>query len=134
MISHETVHELGKILNYTFGKSSTSEGTKAYAEFNGRGMSAHIIEEGKLKVSFVTIVNLPMHPDPKLQERLSDESITLTGKMIDDLKKKFREETGKSLRLKEENSVDSIELIGLNQYSPVKRAYYRRNTVYTIND
>ena len=52
---------------------------------------------------------------------------------VDKTKKQYKEYADETLRLKEENSVDSIELIALNQYSPVKRAYYRRNTVYSIS-
>jgi hypothetical protein len=76
---------------------------------------------------------MPVNPDPSFERRLAEESIKIISDFVVKAKKAYKESADEALRLKEESSVDSIELIGLNQYSPVKRAYYRRNTVYSIS-
>lgn len=133
MLSFEKVNKLGQVLNSTFGEGSTDSGTKAYDTFNGRAVTGKIIEGDQLKVAYITIVNMPVNPDPNFERRLSEESIKIISDFVVKAKKAYKESADEALRLKEESSVDSIELIGLNQYSPVKRAYYRRNTVYSIS-
>ena len=54
-------------------------------------------------------------------------------KFFDNLKKAYKDGTGKSLKCKEANSTDSIELINYNMFSPVRQVYYRRNTVYDVS-
>ena len=133
MLSFDKINRLGQVLNSTFGEGSTESGPKAYDTFNGRACSGKIIEGDQLKVSYITIVNMPVNPDPNFERRLSEESMKIISDFVDKTKKQYKEYADETLRLKEENSVDSIELIALNQYSPVKRAYYRRNTVYSIS-
>jgi hypothetical protein len=133
MLTYDKIQNLGQVLNGTFGVASTESGKNAYNSFNGRACTGKIIEGDQLKVAYITIVNMPVHRDPDFERRLADESISIIGKFVDKTKKEYKDLAKESIRLKEESSVDSIELIALNQYSPVKRAYYRRNTLYSIS-
>ena len=90
-------------------------------------------------MKFVTIVTLhePEHallnPKHKISQEVERESRQLTKDYVDNLKKAYKDAMGRSLKLKEDSSTDSIELINYNIFSPVRQVYYRRNTVYDVS-
>ena len=118
MISFEDTNVLGQLIETTWGQSST--GSEKYKVPAGRSIKANIFsgeeDESRLMVRFVTIVNLhgderqmldPNHPGA---QQVREESLKLTKDYIDNLKKEFKEATGKALTLKEATpSTDSIE-------------------------
>jgi len=140
MLSSEDVNAIGQLINSTFGYSSTGETT--YKVPAGRSIKSHLSgESGKdqLIVKFVTIVTINeperrlLDPKNPVAREVERESIALTKDYIDNLKKAYKDGTGKTLKCKEANSTDSIELINYNMFSPVRQVYYRRNTVYDVS-
>ena len=137
MLSFEDCNAIGQITNTSFGYSSTGE--KKYQVPAGRSIKCNLSgETGKdqLIVKFVTIVTLDEKEhrlldsgNPRKRE-LDRESIKIISDYVAALKKEFKEATGKSLSCKEANTVDSIELINYNIFSPVRQIYYRRNTIF----
>lgn len=141
MISFEDVNVLGQLIETTWGQTST--GSKKYKVPAGRSIRSNIFsgeeDETRLMVKFVTIVNLhghetmlanPNHPGAKA---VKEESLKLTKDYVDNLKKEFKEATGKTLTLKEAcPSTDSIELINYNIFNPNRTVYYRRNSIFSI--
>jgi len=140
MISFEDVNVLGQLIQSSWGNSST--GSEKYRVPAGRSIKASILsgEEdiSRLMVKFVTVVNLhghetmlanPSHPGAKI---VREESLSLTKDYISNLKKAFKEATGKTLSLKEDSSTDSIELINYNIFNPNRTVYYRRNSIFSI--
>ena len=69
------------------------------------------------------------HPGAR---RVKEESLKLTKDYIAALKKEFKEATGKTLRLVEESTNDSIELVNYNIFNPNRTVYYRRNSTFAI--
>ena len=140
MLSSEDVNAIGQLIDTTFGYSSTGE--KTFQVPAGRSITCKLSgESGKdrLIVKFVTAITLheserslldPKNPAAKEAER---ESIKLIKDYTDNLKKSYRDSMDKSLSLKEVSSTDSVELVSYNTYSPVRRVYYRRNTVYDVS-
>jgi len=140
MLSSQDVNTIGQLVNTSFGYSSTGE--KKYQVPAGRSIKCHLSgESGKdqLVVKFVTIITLheserslldPKNPAARDAEL---ESVKMSKDYTDSLKKEYREAMGKSLKLKEVSSTDSIELINYNIFSPVRQVYYRRNTVYDVS-
>jgi len=139
MLSFEDVNVLGQLINTTFGYSSTEE--KKYQIPAGRSIKSHIsgeTGEDRLIVKFTTVVNL--HGDERQMldsnhpgaRRVKEESLKLTKDSIAALKKEFKEATGKTLRLVEESTNDSIELVNYNIFNPNRTVYYRRNSTFAI--
>jgi hypothetical protein len=140
MLSSQDVNAIGQLIDTTFGYSSTGE--KTYQVPAGRSITSKLTgESGKeqLVVKFVTVVTIGGSEralidaaSPQKRE-LDRESIKLCGAYIDNLRKAFKDGTGKSLKTKQTSSVESVELLNYSNYSPVRQAYYRRNTVYDVS-
>ncbi len=140
MLSIEDINAIGQLVDTSFGYSATGE--KRYQVPAGRSIKCNLSgESGKdqLVVKFVTIVTLRepernlMNPQNPIGKEVERESMVLTKNYIDNLKKSYKDSMGKSLKLKEASSTDSIELINYNTFSPVRQVYYRRNTVYDVS-
>ena len=140
MLSFEDVNAIGQLIDTSFGYSSTGE--KRYQVPAGRSIKSNLSgETGKdqLIVKYVTVVTLNeperglMDPKNPIAREAERESVKLVNDYVSSLKKSFKEATDKSLKLKEVESQDSVELVSYNQYNPVRRVYYRRNTVYDVS-
>ena len=140
MLSFEDVNAIGQLIDTSFGYSSTGE--QRYQVPAGRSIKSNLSgETGKdqLIVKYVTVVTLNeperglMDPKNPIAREVERESIKLVSDYVSSLKKSFKEATEKSLVLKEVESQDSVELVSYNQYNPVRRVYYRRNTVYDVS-
>ena len=140
MLSFEDVNAIGQLIDPSFGYSSTGE--KRYQVPAGRSIKSNLSgETGKdqLIVKYVTVVTLNeperglMDPKNPIAREAERESVKLVNDYVSSLKKSFKEATEKSLVLKEVESQDSVELVSYNQYNPVRRVYYRRNTVYDVS-
>ena len=78
-----------------------------------------------------TIVTFASEKSLHEQRRNLDvESAEVVNKRAADIKKLFKDATGESLTLKEITSDDDLEIIYFNQYTPLRRAYYRRTTIF----
>ena len=67
-----------------------------------------------------------------MKRSCSEESLDVIDAYVKSLKETYKELTGDSITLKEENSTDSLEIIGFNVHNPKRTAYYRRKTVFEI--
>ncbi len=139
MLSFEDVNVLGQLIDTSFGYSSTGE--EKYQVPAGRSIKSHIsgeTGEDRLIVKFTTVVNLHGHERQMLDanhpgaSRVKEESLKLTKDYVAALKKEFKEATGKTLRLKENSTSDSVELVNYNIFSPNRTVYYRRNSIFSI--
>ena len=140
MLSSEDVNAIGQLIDTTFGYSSTGEAT--YQVPAGRSITCKLsgeTGEDRLVVKFVTVITLhesernlldPKNPAAQQAER---ESVKMTKDYTDKLKKSYKDAMDKNLNLKEVSSTDSIELVSYNTFSPVRKVYYRRNTVYDVS-
>lgn len=118
MISKEALNELNDVVNSTWGKSSG----------NGTMSLTCSMEHDKLVVKYQTVVHFASEHSLKLQvDKLVMESNELISKKIDDLKKKYKESSGVSLKFEELANHDSVEMISRSVYNPRKIAIYRRN-------
>ena len=61
-----------------------------------------------------------------------DEALKLLKKHLAEVKKEFKALSGRSLKAKELNSTDSVELITTSPYTPRKTAYYRMFISYKV--
>lgn len=113
---------LSTLLNSTFGKGGSASGTVSITPMFSGNM---------LTLKYKTVVHFAEERSLQLQvDRASRESIEHLGSCVADLKKKFKEMTGTSLKLTELKSSDSMELV--SGLSARKVAYYRRTHVLEV--
>ena len=83
--------------------------------------------------SYTTIVNLMNDINLRDQsKKFEEESIGIIKEYIKDLKSEFKNDSGRSLKCKEIDTKDSIEIITVSPYSPKRTAYYRRFTTFEV--
>lgn len=113
---------LSTLLNSTFGKGGSTTGIVSITPmFSGN----------TLTLKYKTVVHFAEERSLQLQvERASRESIDHLASCVADLKKNYKEATGKALKLSELKSTDSMELV--SGLSPRKVAYYRRTHVLEV--
>ncbi len=126
MLSVRQTDAIGQIINDTWGKTSTPKSASS-------SIQAKLTSATTLALTYTTIVTFAsessLHEQRRELDRESDEIINTRSKEI---KKLFKEMTGGALKLSEVSSDDSLEMIYFNQYTPLRRAYYRRRAVFEI--
>jgi hypothetical protein len=86
-----------------------------------------------LSCVYTTIVHLASERNLRDQVKVfEDESTKLIGDYIKELKKEFKNSSGRAIKLKELSSSDNVELITASPFTPRKTAYYRRFTRFRI--
>ena len=140
MLSVEQVNAIGQLIDTSFGYSSTGEA--GYQVPAGRSIKSSLsgeTGEEQLVVKFVTIINIAEHESNlalaghKVSVEAEREAMSLVKNYVSNLKKEFKSATKETLKLKEGDSTDSIELINYNPHSPHRTVYYRRNTDYNVS-
>ncbi len=87
----------------------------------------------RLVVKFSTIVNFASESALRPQVTAAREhAIGLIKSFLDTLKKDYKKATEESLKIKDVNSADNIEIIQATSNSPRKVAYYRFNQTVDI--
>ena len=86
-----------------------------------------------LTLKFMTVVHFAAESSLRDQsDRISRESIEILSKCVADLKVKFKEATGSSIKLKELSNKDSLEVIVATNNSARRVAYYRRRVTLQV--
>lgn len=127
MLSFQEINALGQILNTTWGGTSTSVSPTCSIK--------HTMQGDVITLTYTTITNIVMGINPRDQVREQErESVEMLKQFVKNLEKSFKEATGKSLKLKEVGSDDSVEIISMSPHNPKRTAYYRRKTSLRIGD
>ncbi|MAH42352.1 hypothetical protein CL614_01335 [archaeon] len=128
MLNTSEINALGQILNDTWGQSTRGD-------FRTPTMSIQTSLQGDtLSCNYTTIVHLASERNLRDQVKVfEDESIKLTSDYIKELKKEFKESSGRALKVKEIGTTDSVELITASPFTPRKTAYYRRFTRFQVD-
>ncbi len=123
MISKDELNQLGDIVNYTWGKSS-GDGT--------RSLTCEL-QDNAMHIKFQTVVHFASEQSLRQQvDRLVDESIQIISSKVDHTKKRYKEVSGTTLKLEEEQNMDNIEMISTSVHNPRRVAIYRRNCVLRV--
>jgi hypothetical protein len=121
MLSSKEVNVLGQITQKGWGVSSMPNSVTCS------------IEGDTLKFKFITVVHFAADAALRNQvENISYESLDIIKKCVADTKAKFKDATGKTLKVKEISNSDSIEVISATNLSPRKSAYYRRQVIVQV--
>jgi len=125
MLNFHEVNILGNICDTSVGRSST---------VNSPTMSIKTsLQNDKFSVTYMTIVNLgSVYETRKLAERYAEESIKLINDYMKNVKKQFKGEAGRALKVKELNTRDVVDVITASAFSPRRNAYYKRITTFSV--
>lgn len=128
---------LSTILNTTFGKSSSPDGTRSITASFGSGPDG----DKELTLRFQTIFhftaadkNLRSHSIREQTSRANNEAAQLVNERLKTLKAHFREVTGKTLKIKETSAEENVEFLPSTMQALRKTAYYRRIFKFSISD
>lgn len=116
---------LGQALDTSWGRSSTPKTSSYSVKFSLNG--------NILTAMYTAIVNFGTEKEMIMMKRLySEESISHTKAVISGIKNNYKELSGKTLKLSEISSDESVEIIGYGVHNPKRTAYFRRKTNYEV--
>ena len=119
MLELEDIQNLEACINTTWGRSSTVENPS-------RSVTCKLISPERALIKYVSIVNLGnMMQMQAAKERGEEEARQVVNGYISNVKKEFKEKTGKALKMKMDKYDTSIEVISMSAYAPSKTAYLR---------
>lgn len=120
-LSMKELNALGQITQKGWGVSSMP---------NSVNCSMH---GDMITMKYITVVHFAADQALRAQtDRISHESIEVITKCVADMKKQFKEATGKVLKVKEVSNNDSLEVIAATNLSPRRVAYYRRQVTLQV--
>jgi len=127
MLDTNEINLLGQVLNSTWGNSTVGE-------FRTPTMAIRTTLSGDvLTCQYTTVVNVASDRNLRDQCRVfEDESLKKVKDYIKMVKKEFKDSGSGSLKLKEIDTHDSIELITTSPHNPRKTAYYRRFSNFQV--
>ena len=116
---------LGQAIDTTWGRSSTPKTASYSVKFTLQG--------GSMIASYQAVVNFGTEREMIDMKRVYEsESTSIINESIKSVKSIYKDLSGSSLKVKEVNSNDSIEIIGFGVHNPRRTAYYRKKTVFEI--
>jgi hypothetical protein len=120
------INALGQAIDTTWGRSSTPKTASYSVKFTFAG-------EDRLLASYKVIINFVSEKQMiEMKRSCIEESEKVISEHVKSVKEIYKDLTGESLSLKEENSVDSLEIIGFNVHNPKRTAYFRRKIIFEI--
>jgi len=127
MLSSSEINSLGQCLNDDWAGSPMGD-------FRTPTMSIKSLLSGDiLTCTYTTIVHLASERNLRDQVKVFErESVKLIDDYTKQLKKRFKEYSGRALKVKNIGSRDNVELITASPFTPRKTAYYRRFSDFKI--
>lgn len=117
---------LGQAMDTTWGRSSTPQTASHSVKFSFMG-------DKMILAHYRVIINLVAEKDMILTKReCNEESEKYIAGKVKALKNTYKELTGDTLKTKEVNSTDSLEIINFNVHNPKRTAYFHKKVVFEI--
>lgn len=126
MLKTLDINALGQALDTTWGRSSTPK-TAAYS------VKFTFLGQDRVLASYQVIINFASEKEMILMKRnCEQESESVIDAYVKSIKDAYKELTGSTVTFKEQNSTDSLEIIGFNVHNPKRTAYFRKKVVFEI--
>ena len=126
MLNSSEINVIGNIIDTTWGRYSTAKSPTVSIKASLSG--------DMLTLNYTTVVYFASeHAMSQQLPRYQDESAQVCNDYMKDLRKEFKESAGRALKVKEQDSSDSVEVIYVSSTSPRKTAYYRRVTTFLVS-
>lgn len=120
------LNALGQSIDSTWGRSSTPKTASYSVKFT-------IMGDNKLQASYQVITNFVSEKEMILMKRTcKEESDSVIKAHVDAVKNSYKELSGNTLKTKEIDSTDSLEIISFNVHNPKRTAYFRRKVIFEI--
>jgi uncharacterized membrane protein YhiD involved in acid resistance len=120
------LNALGEAIDTSWGRSSSPV-------IGGFAVNMTLAGQNQLILTYQTMVNFSSEHEMHKQKQFETEQASRNVKtVVDSVKKKYKDLTGSTLKLKESKSSDSLEIIGMNIHTPQRRALYRKKCVFEI--
>lgn len=116
---------LGNALNTTWGKSST--GVISTSSIKSK------LHGDQLTIYYVTIVNMTSDREAlTMKDAYTKSADSELEQYIKKVKSEYKEESEKTLKLKEISRDSSIEIISMNSFNGRRTAYFRRQIKFEL--
>ena len=120
----ETVRVIGNVLETTWGKSSSADGTYSIK---------YVLDGSRLTLQYTMIVYFAGEKSLRPQvDTAYNQAIQLVDAKLGEVKSAYKAAAGTALKIKDVGGQDNLELI--QPQGPRKIAYYRYNHVFQIED
>jgi len=120
----ETVRVIGNVLETTWGKSSSADGTYSIK---------YVLDGSRLTLQYTMIVYFAGEQSLRPQvDTAYNQAIQLVDAKLGEVKSAYKAVAGTALKIKDAGGQDNLELI--QPQGPRKIAYYRYNHVFQIED
>lgn len=127
MLTLSELNALSQAIDTSWGSTSTPQ-TASYS------VKISLMGNEKLHVKYMAVVNFASQPELiRTKKAYNEEAERVISAVLKNVKEKYKDLTQKSLKLKEDSSSNDLEVINLAVHNPKRTAYYRVNTIYTIN-
>ena len=117
---------LGQAIDTSWGRSSSPI-------VNSFSIKMKMVGQDMLSVTYQTIVNFASERQ-MLQVKLREADLSLSNikSVLDAVKQSYKDLTSKTLKTKEVNSGDSVEIVGFGVHNPMRKALYRKQVMFEI--
>ena len=117
---------LGQAIDTSWGRSSAPI-------VNSFSVKMKMVGQDMLSITYQTVVNFASERQ-MLQVKLREADLSLSNikSVLDAVKKSYKDLTSKTLKTKEVNSGDSVEIIGFGVHNPKRTALYRKQVMFEI--
>ena len=117
---------LEQVTDTTWGRSSTPLS-------HSTSVKVKLIGECEISITYASIVNFRTNNEYiQTKARENDGARQIISQVVSNIKKNYKILTGQTIKIKETNSQDSIEIIGLAVHNSNKRACYRLVNTFEI--
>ena len=129
MISLPKYRTLGNLINTTWGASSVTgrkPGTKMY-KLPQYTIKMDFVDDKTFRVKYSDMITYS--DDSYLKHQLGlqdDKSSKIVNKILIDLKKKFKKESGDTIKFKQRTSEQSFEMVNVSPHSPKRVGQFRK--------
>lgn len=120
------MNALGQAIDTSWGRSSTPKTTQYSVKFQ-------IGPNDTLVANFCCIVNFASEKEKFEQKRrYSEESTRVIDAHLKNVKQRYKDLCGSTLKVSEIATDESVEVINMSFHSPKRTAYLRRKTVFQV--
>ncbi len=127
------INALGNAIDTTWGKSSTSEEKKTFTSCKVKMLGKPLEGDVQLLCSYTCVLNFgTVEERERHMKQASKEGESAIEACIAKIKKDYKEEIGKTLKVKVISSDDDWELLSLGAYSGRRDCFFHKKTIVEV--
>jgi hypothetical protein len=124
--TNQIINALGQVIDTSWGRSSTTGAAT-------QSVKCEIIAAGIVRVRYTTLLSYDTAAALERQRATArEDSLKVVAAYVKFVKASFKELTGETIALKELKTTDGLEMAHMCTNSPVKSAFYRRESFFSF--